>query len=107
MIGYYSMSSISARLQRNISVALLSLGLSSCMVGPDFQQPAAPTAKGYTEKTLPAKTDGVSGTDLSGQAQQFVSGQDIPAQWWTLFRSPELDSLIKVGLNNSPNFNSG
>lgn len=73
------------------------------MVGPDFQQPAAPAAKRYTEKPLSSKTEGVTGTGSVGQPQQFVNGQDIPAQWWTLFRSTELDNLIKVGLNNSPN----
>lgn len=97
------MSSISAQLQRNIGIALLGLGLSSCAIGPDFQQPTAPTAKSYTEKPLSTETASVIGTGPAGQAQQFMNGQDIPAQWWTLFRSPELDNLIKVGLNNSPN----
>jgi len=27
---------------------------------------------------------------------------DIPEQWWTLFRSPELDRLVREALANSP-----
>jgi len=29
-------------------------------------------------------------------------GADIPAQWWTLFRSPALDRLVRAALDDSP-----
>jgi len=32
--------------------------------------------------------------------------QDIPAQWWTVFHSPELDALIRSALTQSPNLAS-
>jgi NodT family efflux transporter outer membrane factor (OMF) lipoprotein len=31
-----------------------------------------------------------------------VDGLDIPGQWWTLFKSPELDALIERGLAHNP-----
>jgi NodT family efflux transporter outer membrane factor (OMF) lipoprotein len=34
----------------------------------------------------------------------LVSGGDIPAQWWTLFHSSTLDSLVHRALDNSPTF---
>ena len=37
-----------------------------------------------------------------GQAQQFMDGGDIPAQWWALFQSPELDRLVRQALINIP-----
>jgi len=37
-----------------------------------------------------------------GQAQVFVAGADIPAQWWTLFHSPSLDRLVRESLEASP-----
>jgi NodT family efflux transporter outer membrane factor (OMF) lipoprotein len=37
-----------------------------------------------------------------GEAQRFVDGLDIPGQWWTLFKSPELNALIERGIANSP-----
>jgi NodT family efflux transporter outer membrane factor (OMF) lipoprotein len=33
---------------------------------------------------------------------RLASGKDIPAQWWTLFRSPALDGLVRRALDNSP-----
>ena len=39
-------------------------------------------------------TPGVPG----GNAQHFVTGADIPAEWWTLFHSTELNALIAQAL---------
>ncbi len=44
-----------------------------------------------------AATPGVPG----GQAQRFVSGGDIPADWWTLFDSKPLNDLIEQALANN------
>lgn len=74
--------------------------LSGCAVGPDYHTPEAPNTKSYTAGTLPGETTATSGT--GGAAQRFVSGQDIPAQWWTLFHSEPLDQLIRQALQDSP-----
>jgi NodT family efflux transporter outer membrane factor (OMF) lipoprotein len=34
--------------------------------------------------------------------ERLAPGKDIPAQWWTLFRSPALDGLVRRALDNSP-----
>jgi NodT family efflux transporter outer membrane factor (OMF) lipoprotein len=87
------------RLLKNI--ILLSLFLSGCAVGPNYQAPAPPTTSGFTPAgSLPAETASAPGP--GGQAQRFVAGLDIPGQWWTLFKSPELTALIERGLANSP-----
>jgi NodT family efflux transporter outer membrane factor (OMF) lipoprotein len=82
---------------------LLSAGLlSACAAGPDFKQPDAPNTSRYTETTLSQKlaiAPGVSG----GTNQEFIEGADIEAQWWELFKSPELDMLIKKALQQNPN----
>ena len=75
--------------------------LSACMVGPDFVQPAAPTASGYTETPMPEQTVSVPG--VGGAVQHLQPGRDLPAQWWTLFRSEALDGLIRQALADSPN----
>ena len=41
-----------------------------------------------------------------GEAQHFVDGLDIPGQWWTLFQSPELNSLIDRALKQNPTLES-
>jgi len=82
-------------------LALVLLALSGCAVGPDFRQPAAPRASTFTEFPLPAST--VTAPVTKGEAQRFVSGRDIPAQWWTLFQNKPLNDLITQALNDSPN----
>lgn len=39
---------------------------------------------------------------LSGKAQHFTPGGDIPAQWWTLFQSPPLNALIEQAFAANP-----
>ncbi len=82
-------------------VVLVLSALSGCAVGPDFKQPAAPAVQGYTKEPLVTKTAAVD--TQAGQAQQFVEGKDIPAQWWTLFESAPLNAVIEQAIKNSPN----
>ena len=74
------------------------LALAGCAVGPDFERPAAPAADRYTGAPAPAATAG----DAHVPAQRLHPGADIPAQWWTLFRSPEIDRLVRDALATSP-----
>ena len=71
-----------------------------CAVGPDFKKPAPPEVSGYTASPLATtvSTTGVAG----GEAQRFVPGGDISADWWTLFHSAPLNELIEQSLTNSP-----
>jgi NodT family efflux transporter outer membrane factor (OMF) lipoprotein len=78
----------------------ISVALGACAVGPDFQAPAAPAVPQYTAGVQPQATVGGSGAD--GAAQQFDAAMDIPAQWWQLFHSPQLDTLVRTALDNSP-----
>lgn len=79
---------------------VLSFLTTGCAVGPDFRTPDFKTPAQYTPTPLPAET---VGTDTaSGRAQRFAFAEEISAQWWTLFRSPELDTLIRQGFSDSP-----
>lgn len=77
--------------------------LPACMVGPDFHSPAAPATQKYTAGSLPSKTTSALSAGKAGIAQHFNNGQDIPADWWTLYHSKQLNQLIEEGLKNSPN----
>lgn len=79
---------------RTIAVLLGTAWLCSCAVGPDFKTPQAPEVKEYLPTPLPPQT----GTD----AQRYVAGMDIPGQWWTLFHSQGLDTLIQQALTQNP-----
>lgn len=80
----------------------------ACAVGPAFRAPAPPTVPDsshpYTATSLPVSTDSAPGT--GGASQRFVTGQDIPADWWTLFRSERLDELIRAAFAQSPTLES-
>lgn len=72
-------------------------------VGPNFHSPppqAVPADHPYTAEPMPARTAGAPG--VGGAVQRFSMGEDIPEQWWKLFRSEPLDQLIRTALANSP-----
>lgn len=74
----------------------LMLVLAGCMVGPDFVRPKPPETSRYLpgeplEGTIPVKD----------QAQYFDAGADIVADWWHLFKSPKLNTLVTEAINNN------
>ena len=89
--------------QKWVLLAILSTLLCGCKVGPDYHSPAAPTAKRYTSGPQPTRTTQAAQAGSGGAAQHFIKGRDIPGQWWTLFRSKQLNRLIEIGIQNSPN----
>jgi len=80
--------------------ALIAAAVAGCAVGPDFREPEAPKTNSYTSTVLPEET--VTTPGRAGTAQRFMAGEDIPAQWWTLFHSEPLDRLIRQALADSP-----
>ena len=80
-------------------IALAGL-LSGCTVGPDFKPSHEPAPQTYLRGNSPAQT--VASEGVGGDAQRLVSGKDIPAQWWSLFRSEPLDRLVRQALEQSP-----
>ncbi len=74
--------------------------LAACAVGPDFKPPQAPPVSGYTPETHPAAT--TAAAVAGGAAQKFVIGRDIPAEWWKVFHSKEIDALIAEALRANP-----
>ncbi len=41
-----------------------------------------------------------------GAAQTFVPAMDIPGEWWTLFHSPQLDTLVREALRANPDIDA-
>jgi NodT family efflux transporter outer membrane factor (OMF) lipoprotein len=81
-------------------LSLVTALVSGCAVGPDFRRPELAKEAGVSDLPLPVETASSPGKD--GAAQRLVSGRDIPAQWWTLFRCEPLDRLINLAFRNSP-----
>jgi len=71
--------------------------LGGCAAGPNFVRPAAPDTDRYTHEAQPEAT-----VKADGQAQHFTPGTDIPADWWRLFKSPQLDAVVRQAISNNP-----
>ncbi len=81
---------------RTLPLLLGATLLAGCMVGPDFHRPAPPQVERYTAQPLPATLGG------DADAQRLVAGAEVPAQWWTLFHSAQLDALVAQALQANP-----
>jgi len=75
-----------------------------CAVGPNFHKPVAPANAGYMTAPLPEAT--ASANLVGGDAQRFVTGQDISFRWWEAFGSPALNSLVKKAFRANPTIRS-
>jgi NodT family efflux transporter outer membrane factor (OMF) lipoprotein len=86
-------------MRKSVTLAVL-IGLGGCTVGPDFKPPPPPAVDTYLSTPL----SDTSGTPQvpGGSVQHFAVGEDIPAQWWSVFHSEQLDGLIKQALANNP-----
>lgn len=60
--------------------------LAGCMVGPDFEKPAAPTSTHYDVKAEQA---------LAGDAAQHIDfDKKIDGDWWSSLGSSKLDQVM-------------
>ena len=92
--------SVSCKTTTRVLIAMTLLATAGCTVGPKYHPPSAPSVTTYTPRPLPTET--VSSPGPAGDPQHFLVADDLPADWWTLFHSTELDSMVREALNNSP-----
>jgi len=85
--------------RRGLAWGVLMLPLGAC-VGPNFHRPKAPDVERYTVEPIEPQTASADGP--GGAAQRFLTQQDVPRTWWTLFGSRELDSLVDEALKRNP-----
>jgi NodT family efflux transporter outer membrane factor (OMF) lipoprotein len=85
---------------QRIFITVTASMLAACAVGPDFKQPTAPDASGYSTKPMVETT--ATAKDPAGDAQHFVMGRDIPFAWWEQFQSAKLNALVEEALRANP-----
>src|SRR3984957_3901766 len=90
--------------QKSAAILAVMMLLTSCAVGPDFKAPASPDVSRYTKEPLATRTSSTDAT--TGLSQHFAPGRDIPQEWWSLFKSPALNVLIKQALDKNPTLQS-
>jgi NodT family efflux transporter outer membrane factor (OMF) lipoprotein len=65
--------------------------LGGCMVGPDFERPAGPSAERYTAQP-PALAAG------DAASQKVLPGSSPSRDWWRAFGSADLDGIVDAAL---------
>ena len=93
------MSAIWSLIRTTLLVTSVALG-ASCAAGPRYHRPAAPDNAGYAPTPLPESS--ASAPVHGGEAQRLVDGRDIPFEWWQLFRSPALDTVVTQAFKANP-----
>ncbi len=86
---------------RAVSTVALAVVLSGCAVGPNFKRPTPPADPDYGTASARTETAEAKGT-AAGNTQRIIAGMDIPAQWWTVFQSDKLDSLVQQAIESNP-----
>ena len=87
---------------RSSLLAVLAFALSACTQGPDFKSPTVDEGEGNPMTPPRTAETGVAG----GEAQSFLVGEELPAAWWQLFASPDLNTLINQALASNPDLHS-
>jgi NodT family efflux transporter outer membrane factor (OMF) lipoprotein len=82
--------------------AVLAVVASACTVGPNFTPPAAPVVTRYTAPGEKTAFDSGPATPR----QSVVLGKKVTGEWWTLFRSPDLDRVVKQAITGNLTFES-
>lgn len=83
-----------------LGVATLVSAMSGCAAGPEFGAALAPRTSGYTREKLPDSTQSTNA--VGGASQHLRFGRDLSGQWWDLFGSSRLNSLIEEAMASYP-----
>src|ERR1700704_1643524 len=90
-----------ARLSAMVLLSATAAGVTcGCAAGPNYHKPEAPAGAGYAPAPLPEASS--SAPIHGGEVQHYIPGRDISFEWWELFQSPALDSLIKTAFRANP-----
>ncbi len=83
-------------MRKILSAALLLLALAGCKVGKNYKGVEVPVPENFSGGSDSTSIDVSMNTDSLGIDSTGID-------WYTLFKDPVLDSLVKAGLANNPN----
>ena len=89
---------------RPLLAALLAGCMVGCAAGPDFERPSLAMAPNYTAIDLSTQT--VSSSVAFGASQLIREDVIVGAQWWRIFGSDSLNTLIEEAFHSSPTLES-
>lgn len=65
--------------------------LSACTVGPDFKSPEASSSQHYDQQA----------EQRLGQEKRIDLGKKVRGEWWSAFRSPKLDQVVRRAIDGN------
>ena len=74
--------------------------VAGCATGPDSKAPELPSVTRYTSPAEVAEPNPDAATNAV-PPQKLALGEQVRADWWTLFRSQDLDVLVKQAVAGS------
>jgi len=90
--------------------------LVSCAVGPNFEQPKTANSTVYDSSEASAQAPPAIVRSPQAAANDAARappanlkldiGADVPAQWWQLFKSEDLDHIVRLAINDNPTLGS-
>jgi len=80
---------------------VVSVAISGCAVGPNFNPAPVPDVTGYVKGKLGSPDPGKGPPDVPGQ--RFISGADVATRWWAAFKSQPLNDLVRQAVDHNPN----
>ena len=80
---------------------VVSVAISGCAVGPNFNPAPAPDVTGYVKGKLSSPNPGKGPPDVPGQ--RFITGADVATRWWAAFKSQPLNDLVRQAVEHNPN----
>jgi len=83
------------------AASILAVALPGCAVGPTFNPAPAPDVTGYVPGKLASPDSGPGAPAVA--AQHFVTGAAISARWWSAYKSPLLNDLVRQSVDHNPN----
>jgi NodT family efflux transporter outer membrane factor (OMF) lipoprotein len=83
------------KLTRALPVIVLGLAtvIGGCKVGPNFKRPDPPATERYTQQKLQVESSGLD--------QQIAAGATLDREWWHLFQSEAIDTVVKRALEGN------
>lgn len=82
------------RSQTVVASTLAALLLSACAVGPDFKAPDGPNVASYGAGPVASNVQ----AGKAEPSQTFVTGADLPHDWWELFANRPLSDAVAVAI---------
>jgi NodT family efflux transporter outer membrane factor (OMF) lipoprotein len=88
----FTQSNPFARFARTVAFTLsMPLLLTACMVGPNFEKPAAPTTQHYDAQAEQALT----ASSNSADARHIELGKQLEGDWWSQLGSAKLNAVMQ------------